>query len=98
MEPLLSPKPSWLDPQTFNGKKKVGKYSFTEEERTEIFSFAISDIRKRATDVTIALCKESASVWEAVGLELLRCACVCQLAEVDMGKTAEFNGVARSSL
>ena len=77
MEPMF-------EPETFGGKKKVGKYSFTEDERTEIFTFAIAEIRKHAPDVTIALCKESASVWEAVGLELSRCACVCQFGAVDM--------------
>jgi hypothetical protein len=32
----------------------------------------------------IALCKESAPVWEAVGLPLSKCSCVCQLGAVDM--------------
>ena len=36
------------------------------------------------SDCTIALCKESVAVWEAVGLPLSRCACVCQLDAVDM--------------
>ena len=60
----------------------VGKDS--SRMSVEIFSLAISEIRKHAQGATIALCKESASVWEAVGLELSRCACVCQLGEVDM--------------
>ena len=59
------------------------EYSFPAEERAEIFRFAIEEIRKRS-DCTIALCKESAAVWEAVGLPLSRCACVCQLEAVDL--------------
>lgn len=46
---------------------KIGKYSYSEKKRTEIFGFAIEAIRKHS-DCTIALCKESAPVWEAVGL------------------------------
>ena len=56
----------------------------TEEERVEISPFAISEIRKSSLEVVVALRKESATVWEAGGLELSRCACVCQLGEVDM--------------
>jgi spore photoproduct lyase len=73
-----------FEPQVFGGKKKIGKYSFTEEERVEIFSFALSEVRRYAPDVTVALCKESAAVWDRVGLEVSRCSCVCQVGEVDM--------------
>lgn len=69
-------------PRKIGGKTKVGKYSYPEEERAEVFGFAIEEIR-RHSGCTIALCKESAPVWEAVGLPLSRCACVCQLNAVD---------------
>jgi spore photoproduct lyase len=67
------------------GKKRpaVGKYSYDEPKRTEIFSFAIDEIRKYS-NCKIALCKESAEVWKNVGLALSRCSCVCQLDYVDM--------------
>jgi len=72
-----------FEPREFEGKTKVGKYSYSEAERADIFGFAIDEIRKHS-DCTIALCKESAAVWEAVGLPLSRCACACQLGAVDM--------------
>ena len=84
LEPYLARMAPMFEPKEFKGKKKVGKYSFTEEERAELFSFAIDEVRRHAPDVTIALCKESATVWDAVGLELSKCACVCQLDAVDM--------------
>ena len=62
MVPMFSPK---LFPGT--KRPKSGKYSFSEEKRAEIFSFAIAEMRKYS-DCPIALCKESASVWEKVGL------------------------------
>jgi spore photoproduct lyase len=73
MEPMFPPK-------MFPGSKrpKVGKYSFSEMKRTEIFRFAIEEIRKYS-DCRIALCKESENVWQQVGLDVSRCSCVCQL-------------------
>ena len=41
-----------FEPRTFDGKTKVGKYSYSEEERAEIFGFAIEAIRKYS-DCTI---------------------------------------------
>lgn len=78
MEPMFLPK-------LFPGYKrpKYGKYSFREEERTQIFGFVINEIRKYS-DCPIALCKESASVWKKVGLPLSECSCACQLTPVDM--------------
>jgi spore photoproduct lyase len=78
MEPMFPPK-------RFSGlkKPKSGKYSFTEEKRTEIFDFAYNEIRK-CSDCRIALCKESASVWKKLGMPLSRCSCVCQLDSMDM--------------
>jgi len=78
MEPMFSPK-------RFSGlkKPKSGKYSFTEEKRTEIFGFAYNEIRKYS-DCRIALCKESASIWKKLGMPLSRCSCVCQLDYRDM--------------
>ena len=75
-----------FEPKLFQGMRnpKVGKYSFSEDKRTEIFKFAIDEIRKYS-DCKIALCKESASVWENTGLEASRCSCVCQLDYADMG-------------
>lgn len=78
MEPMFPPK-------VFPGYKrsKSGKYSFREEERAEIFSFVINEIRKYSA-CPIALCKESANVWGKLGLPLSRCSCACQLNPVDM--------------
>jgi spore photoproduct lyase len=78
MEPMFPPK-------LFPGYKraKSGKYSFKEEERAEIFSYVVNEVRKYS-DCPIALCKESASVWNRVGLPLSKCSCVCQLNPVDM--------------
>jgi len=72
-------------PKVFLGSKrpKSGKYSFSAEKRAEIFSFVIAEIRKYS-DCPIALCKESAAVWERVGLPLSKCQCACQLHTVDM--------------
>ncbi|MBT6341518.1 MAG: hypothetical protein HOJ48_19720 [Desulfobacula sp.] len=78
MEPMFEPK-------LFDGLKspKSGKYSFSEDKRTEIFKFVINEIRKYS-DCKIALCKESANVWDDTGLELSKCSCVCQLGYADM--------------
>jgi len=86
MMPMFSPK-------SFPGTKKPksGKYSFPEEKRVEIFSFVIAEIRKYS-DCPVALCKESASVWEKVGLLLSKCACACQLNPVDMTLTGLVKG------
>ncbi len=62
------------------GKKSVGKYSYPEKQRVEIFKFAINEIR-RHFDGPIALCKETVPVWRAVGLDSGRCRCVCQFDE-----------------
>jgi spore photoproduct lyase len=74
-----------FDPKLFPGNKRSrsGKYSFSEEKRAEIFSFVIGEIRKYS-DCSIALCKESATIWERVGLNLSKCQCACQLNPVDM--------------
>jgi len=78
MEPMFAPK-------AFPGYKraKSGKYSFREEERAEIFGFVVGEIRKYS-DCPVALCKESANIWNRVGLLLSECGCACQLAPVDM--------------
>jgi spore photoproduct lyase len=78
MEPMFPSK-------AFPGYKrpKSGKYSFSEDERAEIFGFVINEIRKYS-DCPIALCKESANVWNRVGLPLSKCSCACQLSPVDM--------------
>jgi spore photoproduct lyase len=78
MEPMFPPK-------AFPGYKraKSGKYSFREDERTQIFGFVINEVRKYS-DCPIALCKESANVWNKVGLPVSKCSCACQLTPVDM--------------
>ena len=74
MNPMFSKDP---------GTGKVGKYSFDIATRSEIFAFALGEIRKHS-DCPVALCKEERKVWDNVGLDLSRCACVCQLHAVDM--------------
>jgi spore photoproduct lyase len=66
-----------------SGKTKSGKYSFVEGKRVEIFKSVIKEIRKYS-DCPVALCKESSTVWDRVGLTLSECSCVCQLCPVDM--------------
>lgn len=48
----------------------------------DIFSFANDEIRKHEPDVAAALPRNRGGVG-AVGLELLRCACFCQLEAAD---------------
>jgi spore photoproduct lyase len=71
--------------KAFPGYKrpKSGKYSFRAEKRAEIFGFVIAEIRK-FSDCPIALCKESANVWNRVGLPLSKCSCACQLNSANM--------------
>ena len=75
-----------FEPKAFAGSKrpKSGKYSFPAEKRTEIFTYIIDEIRKYS-DCTIALCKESAEVWDSTGLDRSKCSCVCQYDYADMG-------------
>lgn len=82
---LLEKMTPMFPPKKIDGlkKRKVGKYSFSEAQRVEIFKFAIEEIRKYS-DRRIALCKESMSAWDKVGLPLSRCSCVCQLDYKDM--------------
>jgi spore photoproduct lyase len=72
MEPMFEPK-------VFAGSKrpKYGKYSFPMEKRIEIFTYIIEQIQRYSL-CPIALCKESAEVWDSVGLDRSRCNCVCQ--------------------
>jgi spore photoproduct lyase len=80
MQPMFTPK-------AFTGfqRPRSGKYSFSDDKRAEIFSYIIDQIR-RYSDCKIALCKESASLWNRIGLELSCCSCVCQLDYADMAK------------
>jgi hypothetical protein len=59
------------------------QYSFPEQQRAEIFSFIIAEIRKYS-DCTLALGKESADVWQRSGLNPSRCACGCQFDAVEI--------------
>jgi len=59
------------------GKQSIGKYTFPEDKRVEIYGFIINEIRKYS-DCTVALCKESEAVWRTLGLNPSRCSCVCQ--------------------
>ncbi len=83
-EMMNSMKPMF-EPKMFKGKKrpKVGKYSFSEEARVKIFDFIIKEIRKYS-GCHMALCKESAEVWNQLALDLSRVRCVCQLDYADM--------------
>jgi spore photoproduct lyase len=83
MEPMFEPMEMPHPTKPGKTKTSTGKDSFPEDERAELFQFAIAEIRKYS-DCRIALCKESASVWERVGLQLSRCSCVCQLDYADM--------------
>ena len=78
MEPMFPPK-------LFAGMKKPksGKYSFTEDKRTEMFSVVVKEVKKYS-DCRIALCKESPNVWKKLGMPLSKCSCVCQLDYADM--------------
>jgi spore photoproduct lyase len=69
-----------FEPQIFPGstRPRVGKYSFVEEERVNIFRFVVDEIRKYS-DCPVAICKESAEVWEKVGLDSSAIRCACQL-------------------
>ena len=95
---ILSNMEPMFEPKIFENKKKpkkakqgkqrkqrpkIGKYSFSEAERVKIFDFVIKEIRKYSS-CHIALCKESASVWNQLGLDLSKMRCVCQLDYVDM--------------
>ena len=74
-----------FEPKMFKGKQrpKIGKYSFSEADRVKIFDFIIKEIRKYS-NCHIALCKESAEVWNQLGLDLSKMRCVCQLNYADM--------------
>ncbi len=63
----------------------IGKYSFPQEQRLELFIHAITEIRKYS-DCDIALCKETKDLWDKVGLDLKECKCVCQYDSADMTK------------
>ena len=82
---LLETMHPMFEPKIFDGFRspKSGKYSFSDDKRAEIFRYIICQIRK-FSDCKIALCKESADLWNRVGLELSRCSCVCQLEYADM--------------
>jgi spore photoproduct lyase len=69
-----------FEPQIFPGstRPRVGKYSFLEQERVDIFKFILHEIRKYS-DCPVALCKESAGVWQKVGLNISTIRCACQL-------------------
>jgi len=82
---LLEQMTQMFPPETIPGfrKPKSGKYSFSEERRVEIFDYIIKEIRK-VSDCRIALCKESAPVWNRLNLDLSNCGCVCQFDSVDI--------------
>jgi spore photoproduct lyase len=73
MEPMFPPK-------QIKGKKRpsIGKYSFSEKKRIEIFDFIIKEIRKYS-ECKIALCKESENVWSSLGMDSTQISCACQL-------------------
>lgn len=77
MEPMLE------KVELEDGKKSVGKVSFPEALRIDMYKHAIQEIRKHS-GCDIALCKETDDVWKAVGLDLKECKCVCQYDSADM--------------
>jgi len=87
MEPMLPPMEVPTGQKDKQGRPKtkvsVGKHSYPESLRVEIFRFAIDEIR-RHFDGPIALCKETVPVWQAVGLDPHRCQCVCQYGRADI--------------
>ena len=64
-------------------KISVGKYSYPEELRIEIFQTVINEVRKHFIG-PVALCKENVDVWRAVGLNPEQCECVCQHDSADI--------------
>ncbi len=64
-------------------KSSIGKYSYPQKLRLEMFSFVISEIRKYF-DGPIALCKEISNLWSDVGLDPRHCRCVCQFDEANL--------------
>jgi spore photoproduct lyase len=97
MKPMFPPK-------IFPGsnKPKKGKYSFTDTKRIKIFDFVINEIQK-CSSCDIALCKESAEVWDELGLDLHQVKCVCQSGSVDMTQDASHGmtlnrGIERSCM
>jgi spore photoproduct lyase len=74
----------------FAKENKEGKHSFSEDQRLEIFRFTVDKIREYS-DCTIALCKESPNVWNALDMDLSKCGCVCQLDTVDMSNKSNNN-------
>jgi len=85
LQEILGGMKPMFPPKEFEGIKraKSGKYTYSEDERINIFGFIISEIRKHS-NCKIALCKESASVWHKLDLPLSKCSCVCQLDYIDM--------------
>lgn len=77
-------------------KPKVGKYTFPDKQRLEIFRHVIGEIRKHS-DCPIALCKESMEIWKATGLDAGKCSCACQFEPVDMVKQ-EAEALAKAEL
>jgi spore photoproduct lyase len=73
MAPMLPPRLG------SGGRPRIGKYSFADALRAELFSFALYEIRKYDRRIRIALCKETALIWQRSGLDPDRCSCVCQL-------------------
>jgi len=66
-----------------NGKRSRGKFTYPEDTRVNIYSYIIEEIRKHS-DIPIALCKETGSVWRAVGLDLSKVQCNCVWESVDL--------------
>jgi spore photoproduct lyase len=73
-----------------NGKKSRGKLTYSEDIRIAMYSFMIREIR-RYSDIPIALCKETESVWSAVGLDLskVQCNCVEDSVNLNLGSEGE---------
>lgn len=92
MVPMLPPMPVPTGGRDKEGKPRmkmsVGKYSYAEGQRIELFRTVIGEIRRHFSG-PVALCKELPSVWCAVGLDPRQCRCVCQYDAADIVRSSE---------
>lgn len=56
---------------------EAGKKRYDRQTRIDLYSHGIRAIRRRDRKVTIALCKETAKVWEACRLDQRDMSCNC---------------------
>ncbi len=85
MRPMFEPKIIRSSKSKKGFKKSIGKYTFPEKVRIELFDFVIREIRKHS-DCQVAICKDTEYVWKRVGLELSDFRCMCQFSGADLSK------------